>query len=374
MSAGGRATPRSDGPLRMVVAGGGTAGHVYPALALLDGWPGDAPEITWIGSPEGMERAIVGAAGLPYVAVRSGAIRGQRPDRLLRSIGQLAAGLGQALRALRRRRPQIVLTTGGYVGVPVATAAWLLRIPVVVFLPDIRPGIAVRAQRPLATRIACAFDAAVDHVGRDRAVVTGYPVRRAFAAGDRVTARKAFDAGDEPLLLLYGGSRGARTLNQAVAADLEALLERCRFVHVCGELDHADMVARREQLPAALQERYELHAFLGERLVDAFLAADLCIARAGASTMAELPAAGVPAIVVPGPFSDQRANADWLVERGAAVMVDNDAAADALVDTAVALLDDEQRRAAMAGASRALARPDAAAALAHLLRDVATQA
>ena len=357
--------------MRLVICGGGTAGHVYPALALLDDWPGARPEVTWVGTPDGMERGIVATAGLPYVAVRSGAVRGQRPDRLLRSMGLLGVGLVQALRALRRLGPHVVLTTGGYVSVPVAAAAWLLRIPVVVFLPDVRPGVAVRAQRALATRIACAFDDAVDRVGADRAVVTGYPLRRAFGAADRAMARKSFDAGDELLLVLYGGSRGARTLNHAVADGLDELLARCRFVHVCGDLDLEDMLERRARLPAELQDRYEVHGFLGERLIDAFVAADLCVARAGASTMAELPAAGVPAVVVPGAFSDQQANAEWLVSRGAAVMVDNDDAPRSLVPQITALLDDDDRRRAMATATRALAQPDAAARLAGVLLDVA---
>lgn len=357
--------------MRLVICGGGTAGHVYPALALLDDWPGPSPDVAWIGTPDGMERRIVATAGLPFVGVRSGAVRGQRPDRLLRSMGQLTVGLVQALRALRRLRPDVVLTTGGYVSVPVAAAAWMLRIPVVVFLPDIRPGVAVRAQRPLATRIACAFDAAVAHVGADRAVVTGYPLRTAFVTTDRTMARKSFDAGDELLLVLYGGSRGARTLNHAVADGLDELLERCRFVHVCGDLDLEDMLERRARLPAELQERYEVHGFLGDRLIDAFIAADLCVARAGASTMAELPAAGVPAVVVPGAFSDQRSNAEWLVSHGAAVMIGNDEAPQALVPQVTALLDDHDRRRTMAAASRALAQPDAAARLAGVLLDVA---
>lgn len=356
--------------MRLVICGGGTAGHVYPALALLDGWPAPRPDVTWIGTPSGMERRIVQNAGLPFVGVRSGAIRGQRPDRLVRSAGQLAVGLVQALRALRGLAPHVVLTTGGYVSVPVAAAAWLLRIPVVVFLPDIRPGIAVRAQRPLATRIACAFDAAAEHLASDRTVVTGYPLRQGFFTGDRETARKAFGADGEPLLVLYGGSQGARSLNRAVSDGLEQLLERCRFVHVSGQLDHDEIRARRDRLPAPLRDRYQVHAFLGDRLIDAFLAADLCVARAGASVLAELPAAGVPAVVVPGVFSDQRANAEWLVDRGAAVMVDDDAVPTDLVPQVCALLDDPQRRDEMARASRAAANPHAATHLRRLLRDV----
>ena len=357
--------------LRLVISGGGTAGHVYPALALLDSWPDPRPEVTWIGTPEGMEGDIVRAAGIPFAAVRAGAVRGQRPDLMVRSLTLVALGVLQTLRVLRRDRPDVVLTTGGYVSVPVGVAAWLLRIPLVVFLPDIRPGVAVRAQQRFATRIACAFDAAVAHLPADRTVVTGYPLRPGFRDGDRDTARKSFDAGDEPLLLLYGGSRGARTLNEAVVARIDEVLARCRFVHVCGTLDHDDLAARRSALPAELQQRYELHAFMGDRLIDAFLAADLCVARAGASTLAELPAAGLPAVVVPGAFSDQRANAEWLVERGAARMVHNDEVPARLVDEVCTLLDDAPRRARMAAASSALARPDAADRLRALLAEVA---
>lgn len=362
----------SDG-LRLVISGGGTAGHVYPALALLDSWPDPVPSVIWIGTPDGMERRIVTDAGIPYEGVRAGAVRGQRPDRLARSLALVAAGTVQAVHVLRRARPDVVLTTGGYVSVGVAVASRLLRIPLVVFLPDVRPGVAVRAQQRFATRIACAFDAAVRHLPADRTVVTGYPLRPGFFSGDRETARKAFDVGDEPLLLLYGGSLGARTLNTAVSERLEDVLARSHFVHVCGELDHAEVERRRASLPPGLQRRYELYAFMGDRLIDAFLAADLCIARAGASTLAELPAAGLPAVVVPGAFSDQSANAAWLADRGVAVVVPNDEVPSRLVDEVCALLDDADRRDAMAQASRALAQPDAAVRLRELLQEVAAR-
>lgn len=359
---------------RLVISGGGTAGHVYPALAVLDQWPAPAPDVTWIGTSHGMERGIVATAGVDFVGVRAGAVRGQRPDRVAVAAVQLLIGFVQALRALRRLRPDAVLTTGGYVSVPVAFAARALRVPVVVFLPDIRPGFAVRAQRRVATRIACAFEAAVAHLPGGRTVVTGYPLRRAFFDVTRDAARKSFDADDEVLLVLYGGSRGARTLNEAVTARITDVLARCRFVHVCGTVDHDALARRRAQLPAHLRARYELHPFLGQRLVDAFVAADLCVARAGASTLAELPAAGLPAIVVPGPFSDQHANAEWLAARGAAVVVGNDEAPDRLVDELCGLLDDEPRRTTMAAAAAALTRPDAAARVAAVVGEAVAAA
>ena len=359
--------------LRLVISGGGTAGHVYPALALLDNWPDPVPAVTWIGARDGMERGIVTEAGIPFAAVRSGAVRGQRPDRLVRSLLQVLIGALQSLRILRRIAPDVALTTGGYVSVPVALAAWLLRIPLVVFLPDVRPGVAVRAQQRFATRIACAFEAAVGHLPADRSVVTGYPLRPGFRNVDRETARKAFEVDGEPLLLLYGGSLGARTLNNAVVERLDDILARAHFVHVCGALDHPELERHRATLPAEQRERYDLHAFMGDRLIDAFIAADLGIARAGASTLAELPAAGLPAVVVPGAFSDQAANAAWLAERGAAVVVTNEEVPSRLVDEVCALLDDAPRRAAMADATRALALPDAAGRLRALIQAVAAR-
>lgn len=363
--------PPTAGTLRLVISGGGTAGHVYPALAMLEHWPAPRPTVTWLGTPDGMERGLVTGAGLPYVAVPAGAVRGQRPDALVRSGARLTAGFARALVALRRIRPHVVLTTGGYVGVPVAAAARLLRIPVVVFLPDITPGVAVRAQRRLAARIACAFDDAVAHLPADRTVVTGYPLRPRFGEVTRDAARKSFDLDDEPMLVLYGGSRGARTLNEAVFDRVDEVVARCRFVHVCGTLDHDDLAARRRALPAAVRARYALHAFLGDTLVDAFVAADLAVARAGASTLAELPAAGLPAVVVPGPFSDQQANAEWLGDRGAATVLANDEVGDRLVDTVLDLLDDPAARAAMATASQRVARPDAARRLIEVVRSTA---
>jgi UDP-N-acetylglucosamine--N-acetylmuramyl-(pentapeptide) pyrophosphoryl-undecaprenol N-acetylglucosamine transferase len=187
---------------------------------------------------------------------------------------------------------------------------------------------------------------------------------------DRETARKAFEVGDEPLLLLYGGSLGARTLNNAVVERLDDILARAHFVHVCGALDHPELERRRAALPPEQRQRYDLHAFMGDRLIDAFVAADLGIARAGASTLAELPAAGLPAVVVPGAFSDQAANAAWLADRGAAVVVTNDEVPSRLVDEVCALLDDAQRRAAMTDATRALAQPDAADRLRALIQAI----
>lgn len=360
-----------DGLRRLVCCGGGTAGHVYPALALLDAWEGPRPQVTWIGSTDGMERRIVTARGVDFVAVRAAAIRDRSPLRTVGNTAILSAGFVQALAALRRVRPDVVLTTGGYVTVPVAYAAAVLRIPLVVFLPDITPGLAVRAQARLAHRIAIAFGDAATHFPAERVVETGYPLRPVLLAAVREEARQRLGLADDlPVVLVYGGSRGARTLNEGVAERLEVLLERCQLLHVSGTFDEPRMRERAAGLPPDLAGRYRLFGFIGDRLVDALVAADLAVARSGASTLAELPAVGLPAVLVPGPFSDQDRNAAWLAGQGGALVLANDAVAGGgLADAVTMLLDDPDRLAAMRTASRRLGRRDASARLQRVIED-----
>ena len=367
-------SPSGDGRrVRLVLSGGGTAGHVYPALALLDAWAGARPEVHWIGSVGGMEQGIVGDRGIAFTAIRAAAIRDRSPLRTVVNVAVLLAGFAQALATLRRLRPQVVLTTGGYVTVPVAYAAAVLRIPVVVFLPDVRPGLAVRAQSRVATMIAVAFGEAARHLPADRTIETGYPLRPALLAARRDVARRRLRLGDElPVVLVYGGSRGARTLNDGVAARLEDVLHRCQLLHVCGTLDEPRLGERRAQLPDALAERYHLFGFIGDQLVDALAAADLAVTRAGAATLAELPAVGLPAILVPGPFSDQDQNATWLASSGGGLVVDNDAVRDGgLTDALLDLLDDPDRLAAMAAAIARVGHRDAAGRLQKVVERVA---
>lgn len=350
---------------RLVLSGGGTAGHVYPALALLDSWTGTLPEIAWIGSTDGMERGIVTDRGLPFTGVRAAAIRDRSPLRIVLNLAILCVGFFQAVAALRSLRPDVVLTTGGYVTVPVAYAAAMLRIPVVVFLPDIRPGLAVKAQARVATRIAVAFATAAEQLPVGKTTATGYPLRPALLTADRTTARRRLGLSDDlPVVLVYGGSRGAQSLNEGITARLDDVLVHCQLIHVSGSLDEPAMREKASTLREAGAGRYHLYGFIGDQLVDALVAADLAIARAGASTLAELPAVGLPAILVPGPFSDQDANAEWLAERGAGVVLDNDdVIAGALPGVLLELLDDPDRIEAMRTATASLAQRDAAVRL-----------
>lgn len=303
------------------------------------------------------------------MGVPAGGVHGLAPWRAIGNLIKLVRGWGAAYRLGRRERPAALFATGGYASVPVALAAWTLRVPILVYLPDIEPGWAVRFVACLAARVAVTVDDSRAYFPARKVVVTGYPVRAEFHGLERVEARRSLGLDAErPVLLVMGGSRGARGINQALSGVLEQALELAQVIHVTGELDWPSVQARREGLAAALKSRYHACPYLNEMGL-ALAAADLAVYRAGASTLGELPFFGLPAVLVPYPYAwrYQRVNAAWLVERGAAVRLDDEQLAEELLPTLRQWLDDRSRLRDMAARMRALARPDAAARLADEL-------
>ena len=359
--------------MRLVLAGGGTGGHVYPGLSVAEALRRAVEdiELLYIGRAGGAEERIVGAAGLPFVGVQAAGIRGKSPVEAGRGLLALAAGVDQAWRALGRFRARSVFATGGYASVPVAVAARLRSVPIVVYLPDVHPGWAVRLMAHFAARVATTSERALPHLPREKTVVTGYPVRSAFFAISRPAARERLGLPPRaPVLLVSGGSSGSRDLNRAVARHLPQFLSLAHVVHSCGPAFAPELRRLAARVPRDdLRQRYHLYAYLDD-MPAAMAAADVAVLRAGASTLGELPATGLPAVLVPGPFSDQELNARYLAERGAAVALPNDRLDD-LLPTVQALFTDPERLRAMRGAMRDLARPQAAADLAQLLLEVA---
>ena len=358
----------------IVLTGGGTGGHLYPAIAVAGALRAmePPPRLVFLGPANRGERATVEASGLEFHEVPAAPIRGRTPVGLVRSFATLARGTLAALQRLRRLRPDVVFSTGGYGSFPVSLAAWLLRRPLVVFLPDVAPGLAVRAERRFATRLATTTPAALAHLPAGRTVVTGYPVRPEFFTLDRAAARTAVDVPlAEPLVVVAGASQGSRVLNDAVLAALEAVLYRAHLIHVTGQAGLEMAERARAALPPHLAERYRPAAFRAD-LPAVMLAADLGVFRAGASILGELPAAGLPAILVPGTFAGahQRDNARWLADQGAAIILE-ESDLGALGTRIAELLDDPARLEAMRAAARALARPSAAADIARLVMEVA---
>jgi UDP-N-acetylglucosamine--N-acetylmuramyl-(pentapeptide) pyrophosphoryl-undecaprenol N-acetylglucosamine transferase len=331
-------------------------------------------QILWVGSVGGMEAELVGRAGIEFQAVLGAGVHGLG-WRSLPNLVRLAAGFFQSLGVVGRFRPHALFVTGGFVAVPVALAAWLRRVPGLVYLPDIEPGLAVRFLSRLARKVAVtAEESRAYFPGRD-VVVTGYPVRPEMTAAGRQQAIAAFglEAG-RPTLLVFGGSRGARSLNRALLGSLPELLAHYQIIHISGQLDWPEVRAAADKLPEDVRSRYHAFDYLHDEMALAFAAADLAVARAGASTLGELPLFGLPAILVPYPHAwrYQKVNADYLASRGAAVRLNDEDLEVRLAPVVRELLDDRPRLAAMSSSMRALARPEAAGTIAGELQALMT--
>lgn len=405
--------------MRVLISGGGTGGHVYPAMAVVQALPAaggaavrssgdplpaahassrDQPDsrpaahdaaqppvakplrdvppppaaaVLYVGSEGGVEAELAARAGWPFRAIKTGQLRGRAPWTAARNFGQMVAGARQARQIVNTFRPDVCFVTGGYVCAPVVWAARRARVPILIYLPDLEPGMAVQVLSRFATRVAVSFPEALAWFP-GKGVVTGYPVRTEFvaAAGDRTAAQAHF--GLDPAhktLLVFGGSRGSRSINQAVVTALPELLPACQIIHVSGTLDWDTVEVESQRLPQPLRARYHAFAYLHDDMAQAMAAADLVVARAGASTLGEFPAMALPAILVPYPYAGQHqdVNADYLVAHGAALKLHDEALAEGLVPTVLDLLQDDDRLASLATGARRLARPGAARAIAEEL-------
>lgn len=355
--------------MRYALAGGGTGGHAYPSITVGEELRRRGHELVYYGTERGPEHSLAESAGIAFRGMAASQVRGG-PRRMATGGLNLARGMRQVAAQMRSERPAALFATGGYAAAPVGLAARRRGVPMLVFLPDVHPGWAVRFLNRFATTVACSVDAALASLPRRKAVVTGYPVRPQFLEATREEGQRRFRLDPAlPTVLVTGGSLGARAINQAVAAALPQLLTRAQVLHVCGRKDEAWLRGERERLPGELSGRYHLVPYT-EEMAWAMAAADIAVTRAGASTLGELPLSGLPAVVVPAGFSDQRLNAAYLAERGAAIALDN-GRLDELEGIVTRLLDDDDARARMAQAMRRLARPEAASRLADLLEAMA---
>jgi UDP-N-acetylglucosamine--N-acetylmuramyl-(pentapeptide) pyrophosphoryl-undecaprenol N-acetylglucosamine transferase len=327
-------------------------------------------EILYVGGKGGVEEQLTARVGLPFAGVPAGGVHGLGPLRAAGNLVRLMQGARAAYRLGRQERPAALFATGGYASVPVALAARTLGVPILVYLPDVEPGQAVRFIARLAARVAVTVEDSRAYFPARKVVVTGYPVRTGLRRLSRTEAQAELGlAPDEQVLLVFGGSRGARSINQALTENLEPLLEMAQVVHISGELDWPWVQERHEALPEWLRARYYAVPYLHEEMGAALAAADLAICRAGASALGELPLFGLPAVLVPYPHAwrYQRINADWLARQGAAVRLDDERMGAELLPTLQGVLGDLTMLQEMAERMRALARPDAAARLADEL-------
>lgn len=359
-------------PKRVVLTGGGTAGHVTPNLALLPrlrerGW-----DVRYIGSHSGIERELVTAQGVPYDAIDSGKLRRYASLRNWTDPLRVMRGAAQAYRILARSAPDIVFSKGGYVTVPVVFAAALRGIPVVVHESDRSPGLANRLTFPFAARICASFEDSAEHLRRrmrrrrDRVVYTGSPIRPELLAGDaaRAQARLGLDP-QRALVLVVGGSLGARAINSAVFELARALPGDLQIVHVCGKGNLEPTLAG---VP-----HYHAFEYLKAEYGDVLARADVVVSRAGANSLAELIALRKPALLIPLPEAasrgDQVQNARAHVDAGYGALLEQEHldAARLLEAIRSALAAGPQMSARMAR-DRAV---DAAATIVDLLGEVA---
>jgi UDP-N-acetylglucosamine--N-acetylmuramyl-(pentapeptide) pyrophosphoryl-undecaprenol N-acetylglucosamine transferase len=361
--------------VRILIAAGGTGGHVYPALAIAEALQAleSGVSLAFVGSVDGFERPLVAEGGVTfarYDEVRAGPLHGVSPLQFISSLFQLVIGTLQAFALLLRNRPAALLLTGGWVGLPVALAAWVLRVPSLIYLPDIEPGLTIRALRPFATQVAVTAPAAQQYFRAGHTVVTGYPLRKDVTGATREAGIAHFKLDpSRKTLLVFGGSRGARSINTALLDHLPTLMQRddLQIIHVTGTLDWDEIRARLATMGDL--PHYHPYAYLHREMGLAFAAADLVVSRSGASILGEFPFFGLPSILVPYPYAwrYQKVNADYLAERGAAIVLQDEAMARDLSGTITALLDDTARLAQMRDHARALAQPEGAQRAAEAL-------
>lgn len=337
---------------------------------------GGHDEVAFAGTPESLEARLVPEAGVAFHSVPARGFDRSRPLSLLVALFVLASGTIRALGLIRKLNPDVVVGFGGYVSIPVGLAAVLTRRPLVLHEQNSVPGLANRFLSRFASSVAVTYQNSSRHLAHpERALVTGNPVRDEILGADRDTARRAMqlDQG-EVLLLVFGGSRGARHLNSAVVRHSERILASpvVRVLHVAGPAEVATVRRALEEMhEGKIPERYRLEAYLDD-MGSALAAADLVVARAGATSLAEITALGRPAVLVPYPYATddhQTSNAAGIAEAGGAVVfADSEIDGREFVEAVTGLLGDASARATMSAASRGLGLTNAAERVAQIVR------
>lgn len=337
-------------------------------------------DFLWVGTRGQIEERLIPDTAIRLETIEGGAIAGVSWREKIGNMAKLIGSIGKTNQILGQFNPDVVFLTGGYVNGPVTISAWLRRIPIAIYLPDIEPGLAIKSLSRFARRVACTTPDSLGFFAPGKAVVTGYPIRADIEAARTVKKDDALSAfelqGDRPTLLVFGGSRGARSINRALIQGLPELLATIQIVHISGTLDWPEVEAAAEKLTLDQKVYYRPYPYLHQRMALAFRAADLVLARAGASMLAEGPAFGLPAILVPYPYAwrYQKVNADYLAENGAAVRLDDETLTETIGPTVLGLIKDQTRLNRMSEAAAALYTPEAAENLADILIGLAKRA
>ncbi len=328
---------------KILFAGGGTGGSVSPLLALRESlakiYSSDNLKFVWIGTPAGPEKILVRSQGIEFHWIFSGKLRRYFSWRNFVDPWLVLLGIIQSFFLLRKIKPDAVVSAGSFVAVPVAIAAWFLRIPILIHQQDIKPGLANKIIARLAKRITVSFAQTAKAFPQDKVVVSGNPVRPEILLGNKDKAMSLFGLrSDLPVVLVVGGGTGALQLNKLVVGALPELLQFCQVVHITGKGKKLPPLALKEK-----SELYHAYEFVADGLPDLLAAADLVISRAGLGFLTELSALGKPAIVIPIPNSHQEDNAEYFARQGAVVYAkQNLLSSQALVSDVKNLLTDKE--------------------------------
>ena len=325
---------------KIVLTGGGTAGHVSPNIALLPYLQEAGYEVTYIGSKNGIEKNLIADYGLPYVGISTGKLRRYFDLKNFTDPFRVVHGFREARKFLKKNRPDVVFSKGGFVSVPVVRAAGSLHIPCVIHESDMTPGLANKLCFRAARKICCNFPETMEMLPADKAVLTGTPIRGELFTGDREKglALCGFSA-DKPVLMVMGGSQGAVSVNRAVRANLPELAKTFQIVHLCGKGHFDDSLKD--------FEGYCQFEYVKEDLKHLFAAADLLVSRAGANAICEILALGKPSLLIPlptkGSRGDQILNANSFAEQGFSEVLEDDKASDLLAEKALALYENRSK-------------------------------
>lgn len=315
---------------KIVLTGGGTAGHVTPNIALLPGLKELGYEIHYIGSYEGIESKLIADFDIPYYGIATGKFRRYMDPKNLSDPFRVIKGFTEARKILKQIQPDIVFSKGGYVSVPVVRAAASLKIPCIIHESDMTPGLANKLCIPVAEKVCCNFPETIQYIPEEKAIITGSPIREELSKGNKIAALDlcGFDA-NTPVIMVIGGSLGAANVNKAVRDALPELLKDFQVVHICGKDKIDNMLLT--------TKGYKQFEYVKAELKDIFAMSDVVISRAGANAICELLALKKPNILIPlmaGSRGDQILNAKSFESQGySKVLMEDDITNQLLVDT-----------------------------------------
>lgn len=306
---------------KIILTGGGTAGHVTPNIALLPRLREAGFDITYIGSYNGIEKQLLKEQKIPYYGISSGKLRRYFDIKNFSDPLKVIKGLGQSIRLMRKLKPDIVFSKGGFVSVPVILAARFCHIPSIIHESDLTPGLANKLAIPNAAKVCCNFPETLKYLPEDKAVLTGSPIRRELLSGNKENARKLCNfTNEKPVLFVVGGSSGSKFINDTIRGLLPELLKTYQVIHMCGKGNIEESLKR--------TAGYKQFEYIGAELNDIFALADLVVSRAGANSICELLALHKPNILIPlsanASRGDQILNAQSFEKQGFSVVIEED--------------------------------------------------